>query len=130
MSEVELYATEAKFNDAKTKYVDLMNTLQTSCLGTDRTTDQCQQAAELNATMQTYLIQMSNLIKKTHRPLVRQQELFNVSGQLEVDQEHLLTNIAKYEDLNVLATSNHEKYIAWWLSGITVSLLVMYAWPK
>ena len=129
MSEVELYAVEAKFNEAKTKYIALMNTLQTSCLG-DQYTAKCQTAAELNASMQTYLIQMSNLLKKTSRPLPKQQELLNVAGQLELDKDQLMTEITAKEDMTILAEMNREKWLVWWLSGITVILLVMYTWRK
>ena len=73
MSEVDLYALEAKFNETKAEYIALMNTLQTSCLGGE-TSDQCQKAAELNATMQNLLIQMSNMMKKTPASLPKQQE--------------------------------------------------------
>jgi hypothetical protein len=125
MSEVKLYALEAKFNEAKTKYIALMNTLQTSCLG-DRRTAQCQTAAELNASMQTYLLEMSNLIKKTSQSLPKQQELLNVADRLERDKDQLVTEIAVKEDLSVLANMNQEKWLVWWLSGITVFCLVMY----
>ena len=129
MSEVDLYALEAKFNDTKAEYIALMNVLQTSCFG-NQSSSQCQKAAELNASMQNSLLQMSNLIKKTPRSLPKQQELLNLSGQLELDQNQLVTELAKNDDLNVLADMNREKWLAWWLSGITVFCLIMYARQK
>ena len=125
MSEVELYAVEAKFNEAKTKYIALMNTLQTSCLGNQRNA-QCQTAAELNASMQTYLIQMSNLLKKKATSLPKQQELLNVAGQLELDKDQLDTEYAARQDLNVLADMNYAKWMAWFLGAIAVFCIVVY----
>jgi hypothetical protein len=129
MSEVDLYALEAKFNETKAEYVGLMNTLQMSCLG-DQTSPQCQKAAELNASMQNLLLQMSNRMKKTPASLPKQQELLNVSGQLEQDQDQLLTELAKNDDLTVVADLNRDKWLVWWLSGITVFCLIMYARQK
>lgn len=129
MSEVDLYALEAKFNDTKAEYIALMNVLQTSCQGGQSYT-QCQKAAELNASMQNLLIQMSNLMKKTPTSLPKQQELLNLSGQLELDQNQLVTELAKNDDTNVLTDSNQENWLAWWLSGITVFCLIMYTRQK
>jgi len=129
MSEVDLYALEAKFNETKAEYVTLMDTLQTSCLG-DQTSAQCLKAAELNASMQNLLLQMSNLMKKTPTSLPKQQELLNLSGQLEIDQDQLVTELAKNDDLTVLANLNRDKWLVWWLSGITVFCLIMYAQQK
>jgi len=129
MSEVDLYALEAKFNETKAEYVSLMDTLQISCLG-DQTSAQCLKAAELNASMQNLLLQMSNLIKKTPTSLPKQQELLNLSGQLEIDQKQLVTELAKNDDLTVLADLNQDKWFVWLLSGITVFCLIMYTRPK
>jgi hypothetical protein len=129
MSEVDLYAIESKFNETKAEYIVLMNSIQTSCLG-DQTTAQCQKAAELNASMQNSLLQMSNLLKKTPGSLPKQQELLNLSGQLDLDQNQLLTELATRDDLNVLASMNHDKWLVWLLSAITVFFLIMYVWKK
>jgi hypothetical protein len=129
MSEVDLYALEAKFNETKAEYIALMDVLQTSCLG-DQTSARCQKAAELNASMQNQLLQMSNMMKKTPTSLPKQQELLNLSGQLELDQHQLVTELAKNDDLTVLADMNREKWLVWWLSGITVVCLIMYTQQK
>jgi hypothetical protein len=126
MSEVDLYALEAKFNETKTEYIALMGTLQTSCLK-DNTSAQCLKAAELNATMQNLLLQMSNQMKKTPASLPKQQELLNVSGQLELDRDQLVTELAKNDDLSVLADMNRDKWLVWWLSAITLFFLIMYS---
>ena len=73
MSEVELYAIQSKFNQARSEYITLLGTIQTTCLGNELTRE-CQRAAMLNADMQTYLIQMSNLVK-TPDPLKNQKVL-------------------------------------------------------
>jgi hypothetical protein len=128
MSEVDLYALEAKLNETKAEYIALMNVLQTSCK--DQSYTQCQKAAELNASMQNLLIQMSNLMKKNSTSLPKQQEFLNLSGQLELDQTQLVTELAKNDDMNVLTDSNQERWLAWWLSGITVFCLIMYTRQK
>lgn len=128
MSEVDLYALEAKFNETKAEYIALMNVLQTSCQG-GQSYAQCQKAAELNASMQNLLIQMSNRMKKISTSLPKQQELLNLSGQLEMDQNQLVTELAK-NDVNVITDSNQEKWLVWWLSGITVFCLIMYTRQK
>jgi hypothetical protein len=125
MSEVDLYAAEAKFNESKAEYIVLMNSLQTSCLK-DHTTTQCQKAAELNASMQNSLLQISNLLKKSPRSLPKQQELLNLSDQLQQDQSQLLTEVAANDDIVILANMNYTKWLAWWLSAITVFFLIMY----
>ena len=125
MSEVDLYALEAKFNETKSEYIALMGTLQMTCLKDD-TSAQCLKAAELNASMQNLLLQMSNLMKKTPDSLPKQQELLNVAGQLELDRDQLVTELAKNDDLSVLADMNRSKWLVWWLSAITVFFLIMY----
>lgn len=128
MSEVDLYAVEAKFQDAKNEYVSIMNELQT-CLGKE-STKRCQKAAELNADMQTYLIQMSNFMKKTPTNLPKQQELLNVANQLDMDKGELLSNTEKLKDLGVLSEMNHIKTITWFLFSVTVFSLIVYTWKK
>lgn len=128
MSEVDLYAVEAKFEDAKNEYVSIMNELQT-CLGKE-STKRCQKAAELNADMQTYLIQMSNLMKKTPTNVPKQQELLNVANQLDNDKGELLSNTAKIIDLNVMSEMNHIKTVTWFLCSVTVFSLIAYTWKK
>jgi hypothetical protein len=124
MSEVDLYALEAKLNETKAEYLSLMNTLQTSCLG-NRTSAQCQKAAELNSSMQNLLIQMSNMMKTTPTSLPKQQEMLNLSGQLEIDRDQLVTELAQKDDMNILANMNHGDWLVWWLSAITLFFLIM-----
>ena len=76
--------------------------------------------------MQTYLIQMSNLLKKNATYLPKQQELLNVAGRLESDKEQLDTEHAIRQDLTVIAEMNYAKWLAWVLGAITVFCIVMY----
>jgi hypothetical protein len=128
MSEVDLYAVEAKFQDAKTEYVSIMNELKT-CLGKE-STKRCQKAAELNADMQTYLIQMSNLMKNTPTNIPKQRELLSVSNQLDADQGELLSNTAKLIDLGVMSEMNNIKALTWFISSIAIFSLIVYTWKK
>jgi hypothetical protein len=128
MSEVELYAVEAKFNSAKTEYISLMGTLKT-CLGKERASKNCQKAAELNANIQTYLIQMSNLMKKTNANLPKQQELLNLANQLDKDMGSLVTNV-KNPDIEVFSTMNQQNAMMWTICAITVFSVIVYQWQK
>jgi len=130
MSEVELYAVEAKFNNTKTEYISLMDTLQQSCLGKEKTSQKCQKAAELNADMQTYLIQMSNLMKKTDLNLPKQQELLNVSNQLDTDMGGLLSSTGQDTDMEVFSKMNQQNALTWTVCAITVFSIIMYQWQK
>lgn len=123
MSEVELYAIQSRFNQAKEEYITLMGTIQTTCLGNDLSRE-CQRAATLNADMQTYLIQMSNLVK-TPEPLKHQKELLDISNQLGNDMDTLSSLSQEEEDVQVITTMNYAHALAWTLGTITV-LLVLF----
>lgn len=124
MSEVELYAIQSKFNQAKAEYITLLGTIQTTCLGNELSKE-CQKAAMLNADMQTYLIQMSNLMKKTDTALPKQQELLNLSNQLGDDMDNLTSLAQEEEDTQVLSTMNYTHALAWTLGAITIGFLLL-----
>ena len=124
MSEVELYSIQSKFNQAKAEYITLLGTIQTSCLG-NQLSKECQKAATLNADMQTYLIQMSNLIKQTDTSLQKQQELLNLSNQLGGDMETLSSLAQEHEDSEVINTMNYNHALAWTLASITIVFLLI-----
>ena len=124
MSEVELYSIQSKFNQARAEYITLMGTIQTTCLGNELSKE-CQKAATLNADMQTYLIQMSNLIKNAPTSLPKQKELLNVSNQLDGDMETLSSLAQEYEDGQVITTMNYSHAIAWTLGAITIVLVLL-----
>jgi len=124
MSEVDLYAIQSKFNKAKTEYTTLLETIQTSCLG-NQLSNECQKAATLNAEMQTYLIQMSNMINKTPTSLSNQKELLDISNQLGGDMENLSSLSQEEHDGQVIATMNYTHALAWTLVSITILFIVI-----
>ena len=128
MSEVDLYAVEAKFNNAKEEYMSIMNSVKTSCLGKEKMKKKCQKAAELNADMKTYLIQMSTLTKKTIQNIPKQHELLSVSNQLDKDMNLLVTEITQKEDSETVATMNYITTLPWVISAITVFSIIVYQW--
>ena len=118
MSEVELYAIQSKFNQAKAEYITLLGTIQTTCLGNELSKE-CQKAATLNADMQTYLIQMSNLLK-TPDTLKNQKELLDISNQLGNEMDTLSSLSQEKEDIQVISTMNYSHALAWTLGAITI----------
>lgn len=123
MSEVELYAIQSRFNQAKAEYITLLGTIQTTCLGNEFTKE-CQRAATLNADMQTYLIQMSNLLK-TPDTLKNQKELLDISNQLGNEMVTLSSLSQEKEDVQVLTSMNYAHALAWTLGTITIILVLL-----
>jgi hypothetical protein len=128
MSEVDLYSVESKFNTAKDEYISIMNSVKTACLGKEKRKRKCQKAAELNADMKTYLLQMSNLTKKTIKNIPKQHELLSVSNQLDKDMNLLITEITQKEDTETVATMNYTNTMPWIISAITVFSIIVYQW--
>lgn len=123
MSEVELYAIQSKFNQAKAEYITLLGTIQTTCLGNELSKE-CQKAATLNADMQTYLIQMSNLLK-TPDTLKNQKELLDISNQLGNEMDTLSSLSQEEEDIQVVSSMNYAHALAWTLGTITIMLVLL-----
>ena len=123
MSEVELYVIQSKFNQARAEYITLMGTIQTTCLGNELSKE-CQKAATLNADMQTYLIQMSNLLK-TPDTLKNQKELLDISNQLGNEMDTLSSLSQEKEDVQVLSSMNYAHALAWTLGAITIVLVLL-----
>ena len=123
MSEVELYAIQSKFNQAKAEYITLLGTIQTTCLGNELSKE-CQKAATLNADMQTYLIQMSNLLK-TPDTLKNQKELLDISNQLGNEMDTLSSLSQEKEDIQVISSMNYAHALAWTLGAITIVGLLL-----
>jgi hypothetical protein len=123
MSEVELYAIQSKFNQAKAEYITLLGTIQTTCLGNELSKE-CQKAAMLNADMQTYLIQMSNLVK-TPDTLKNQKELLDISNQLGNEMDTLSSLSQEEEDIQVVSSMNYAHALAWTLGTITIMLVLL-----
>ena len=123
MSEVEFYAIQSKFNQAKAEYITLLGTIQTTCLGNELSKE-CQKAATLNADMQTYLIQMSNLLK-TPDTLKNQKELLDISNQLGNEMDTLSSLSQEEEDIQVVSSMNYAHALAWTLGTITIMLVLL-----
>jgi hypothetical protein len=119
MSEVELYTIQSKFNQARTEYMALIESIQTDCLGNQMSTE-CQKAASLNADMQTYLLQMSNMIKNKPNTYTNQKELLAISNQLGGDMENLTTLEQEEADGQVLANMSYVHALTWTLATITI----------
>jgi len=123
MSEVELYAIQSKFNQARAEYITLLGTIQTTCLG-NQLSKECQRAATLNADMQTYLIQMYNLLK-TPDTLKNQKELLDISNQLGNEMDTLSSLAQEEKDSEVISSMNYSHALAWTLGGITIVGLLL-----
>jgi hypothetical protein len=136
MSLIQLYLLEAKFNDKKREYLSLMDSIHYSCLGKEKTSDECVKAATLNAEMQTCLIQMSNLsIKypdvKSNKPLQKKQlEILQLSDKLEKDLENLMTDTGLKQDTDVLYEQHKLHALSWGFMGILITALVIYQYKK
>jgi hypothetical protein len=102
-----------------------LGTIQTSCLG-NQLSKECQKAATLNADMQTYLIQMSNLIKQTDTSLPKQKELLDISNQLGNEMDTLSSLSQEKEDIQVISSMNYAYALAWTLGAITIGLLLLH----
>jgi hypothetical protein len=124
MSEVDFYAVQSKFNQAKTEYKALLETIQTSCLG-NQLSNECQKAASLNADMQTYLLQMSTLMKNTPLPLTKQKQLLEMSNQLNGEMEDLSTLEGEEKDMEVFATMNYVHALTWTIASVTLVFILV-----
>lgn len=124
MSEVDFYAVQSKFNQAKTEYNALLETIQTSCLG-NQLSKECQKAASLNADMQTYLLQMSTFLKNTPLPLTKQKQLLELSNQLNGEMEDLSTLEGEEKDMEVFASMNYVHALTWTLASLTLVFILV-----
>ena len=136
MSLVDLYSIETKFNEKKKQYLSIMDSINYSCLGKEKTSDACLKAATLNSEMQTYLIQMSNLsIKypdvKSNKPLQKKQlELLQLSDKLDKDLQNLMTDSRIKEDTDVLYEQHKLNALSWGFMGILITALIIYQYKK
>jgi len=137
MSLIDLYSVEAKFNDKKKEYVSLMDSINYSCLGKEKTSVECLKAARLNAEMQSCLIQMSNLTNKhpphakSNKPVLKQQlEILQLSDKLEEDLKFLMTDESLQQDSEVLQEQNKLYALSWGFMAILITSLVIYQYKK
>jgi hypothetical protein len=132
MSIVDLYSAEAKFNETQKEYVSIMNSLNYSCLGKEKNNKMCRRASQLNAKMQTSLMNMSNLIVKTKpkNNTAQQHRLLNIADKLEADLNSLVTDDGISVDSAYLANMNHQHALTWGFASIVVIALVIYQYKK
>jgi hypothetical protein len=137
MSLIDLYSVESKFNEKKREYISLMDSINYSCLGKEKTSVECLKAAKLNAEMQTYLIQLSNLANKNPpdvqsiKPLQKQQlEILQLSDKLEEDLKFLMTDESLKQDSEVLQEQNKLYALSWGFMAILITSLVIYQYKK
>lgn len=126
---VDLYASESQFNAARDEYKAIMKTVKYDCLDEQKNSQQCQRAAQLNADMQTYLLQMSNALTNNAPNLYQQKELLNVVHQLEMDIKELLPTTLDYQqkDLDVFANMYYSKTLTWMLVAITILGILLFS---
>ena len=114
-----------------------MDSINYSCLGKDKTSTECLKAATLNAEMQTYLIEMSNLIssnnfqgESTEKIRKNQLELLKLSDKLESELELLKTDAALVEDTSILQEQNRLHALSWGFMAVLFTALVIYQYKK
>jgi hypothetical protein len=131
MSLVDLYSVESKFDESKKEYVSIMDSLNYSCLGKEKSSKMCQRAAQLNAKMQSSLIHMSNLIVKNKpNEKINQFRLLKMADKLEEDLTNLTTNKNINTDITYIANMNHNHMFMWGLSSIVIISLVYNQYKK
>jgi hypothetical protein len=135
MSVIDLYSAESKFNQKRNEYISLMDSIQYSCLGKEKTSVECLKAAKLNAEMQSSLIDMSTLTKIPHgqsnKELRQHQlELLQLSDKLEEDLKNIMTDRALHDDSTVLQEQNKLHALSWGFMAVLITALVIYQYKK
>jgi len=134
MSLVELYSIESEFLEKKKEYILLMDSIQFSCLGKEKTSSECLKAASLNADMQTCLIKMSNLTSKyppSSKSLESQQlNLLQLSDTLNNDMKLLLTDRELQNNTYLSSQMNKGLSLFWGIIMLYVLGLVFYLYKK
>ena len=135
MSVIDLYSVESKFNEKKKEYISLMDSIQYSCLGKEKTSVECLKAAKLNAEMQSCLIEMSTLTRIPHgdsnKELKKHQlELLQLSDKLEHDLQNIMTDKALHEDSTVFQEQNRLHALSWGFMAVLITALVIYQYKK
>jgi hypothetical protein len=123
---IEFLAVESKFKQAKTEYDSMMKDIQT-CYKNDSSRS-CQRAAELNASMKTYVIEMSTLIvdapKSIRDPKLR--EYNEIMKQLDRQLHSVLKEAVMVTDLQTISRQNKQYAILWFLCGFSLlGLMIM-----
>ena len=133
MSIVELYSIEKKFGEKRDQYLSLMDSINYSCLGKEKTSVECLKAARLNAQMQTYLIQMSNLIVKypiDKNVNKKQLKLLRITDSLEKDMKELITNDAINNDIEIQKNMYESQSFLYGFVSIIITGFIIYQYKK
>jgi hypothetical protein len=135
MSVIDLYSAESKFNQKRNEYISLMDSIQYSCLGKEKTSVECLKAAKLNAEMQSSLIDMSTLTRIPHgqsnKELIQHQlELLQLSDKLEEDLKNIMTDRALHDDSAVFQEQNKLHALSWGFMAVLITALVIYQYKK
>ena len=135
MSVIDLYSVESKFNEKKKEYISVMDSIQYSCLGKEKTSVECLKAAKLNAEMQSCLIEMSTLTRIPHgqnnKELKQTQlQLLQLSDKLEHDLQNIMTDKALHEDSTVFQEQNRLHALSWGFMAVLITALVIYQYKK
>ena len=111
-----------------------MDSINYSCLGKEKSNVECLKAAKLNAEMQTYLIEMSNLVVKypindnnVHK---KQLELLRVSDSLEKDMQELISNDALNNDSEIQKNMYESQAFLYGFVSIIIVGFVVYQYKK
>ena len=133
MSIVQLYSLEKKFNEKRDQYVSLMNSINYSCLGKEKSSGECLKAARLNAEMQSYLVQMSDLVVKYPRDINVNKKhlgLLRVSDSLEKDMQELVSNDALNTDSELQKNMYESQAFLYGFVSIIILGFVIYQYKK
>jgi hypothetical protein len=133
MSIVQLYSIEKKFGEKRDQYVSLMNSINYSCLGKEKTSEECLKAARLNAQMQSYLIQMSNLIVKYPRDINVNKKhlgLLRISDSLEKDMQELVSTDALNTDSELQKNMYESQAFLYSFVSVIILGFVVYQYKK
>ena len=133
MSIVDLYSVEKKFGEKRDQYLSLMKTIKYSCLGKEKTSAECLKAAKLNSEMQSYLLQMSNLIVKypIDKNINNQQlSLLRITDSLEKDLQELFSNDAINNDIEIKKNMYESQAFLYGFVSIIITGFVIYQYKK
>jgi hypothetical protein len=110
-----------------------MNSINYSCLGKEKTSVECLKAARLNAQMQSYLIQMSNLMVKypiDKNVNKKQLKLLRITDNLEKELQELVTNDAINNDIEIQKNMYESQAFLYGFASIIITGFIIYQYKK
>jgi len=121
-SAATVYSLEAQYAAMETEYRDMMQRLETACLGKLKASEACTKAAQLNADMQTTLSELSAAMQgQQFTDASQHRKLLSLTDGLEEEYARLTAESA---DARVLAGMYEAHYIAWLLGLVLVAGVV------